>query len=68
MYGVDRIRKFAYLKNGAMYSILVLGAIMLADGFGQHIPEYLSPAATIVIVGYFFWLSWKRAGASQNSH
>ncbi len=36
--GVDRIRSFCYLKNGAMYSILVLGTIMLADSFGFHIP------------------------------
>jgi len=51
--GVDRIRKFCYLKNGAMYSILVLGMIMLADSFGFHIPTWLSPIATFIIVGFF---------------
>ncbi len=51
---IDRIKKYKYLKNGAMYSILILGIIMLADSFGLHIPEWLSPLATFAIVGYFF--------------
>ncbi|HOI13092.1 MAG TPA: DUF475 domain-containing protein [Methanoculleus sp.] len=55
--GVDRIRSYCYLKNGAMYSILVLGAIMLADSFGFHIPAWLSPVATFAIVGYFLYRS-----------
>ncbi len=55
--GIDSIRKYAYLKNGAMYSILVLGSIMLADSFGFHIPEWLSPVATFGVVGYFFMKS-----------
>jgi len=54
---IDRIKKYAYLKNGAMYSILILGTIMLADSFGAHIPSWLSPVATFAIVGYFFWKS-----------
>jgi uncharacterized protein len=60
-YGVERIRKYAYLKNGAMYSILVLGIVMLAHGFGIHVPEWVSPLATILIVGYFFIKSYLRA-------
>ena len=47
------IRRFLYLKNGAMYSILVLGSVMLLDGFGLHVPQYVSPLATVVIIGYF---------------
>jgi hypothetical protein len=54
---IDRIKKFAYLKNGAMYSILALGMVMLLDAFGVHVPSYASPLATFVIVGYFLWLS-----------
>lgn len=54
---IDRIKKYAYLKNGAMYSILILGIIMVADAFGAHIPSWLSPVATFAIVGYFFWKS-----------
>ena len=51
---IDRIKKYKYLKNGAMYSILVLGVIMLLDSFGFHIPHWISPVITIVTVIYFF--------------
>lgn len=54
---IDRIKKYAYLKNGAMYSILFLGTIMLLDSFGMHIPSWVSPATTFGVVGYFFWRS-----------
>lgn len=54
---IERIKKYKYLKNGAMYSILFLGAIMVLDGFGFHIPPYLSPIITFGTVGYFFWKS-----------
>lgn len=57
---VDTIKKYKYLKNGAMYSILILGSVMLAHAFGVHIPEWFSPAVTTVIVGYFFWYSKKK--------
>lgn len=50
---VDRIKKYIYLKNGAMYSILVLGAVMLAHAFGAHVPEWLSPLVTFGAVGFF---------------
>ena len=56
---IDRIKKYIFLKNGAMYSVLVLGTIMLLDSFGFHIPQWLSPVATAVIVGYFFLKSRK---------
>ncbi len=52
---MDRIQKYIYLKNGAMYSIAVLGIIMIADGFGIQIPAVVSPLATFLIIGYF-WL------------
>lgn len=54
---IERIKRYIYLKNGAMYSILVLGVIMILHGFGFSIPEWLSPVATFVIIGYFFWKS-----------
>ena len=57
VYGVDRIKKYVYLKNGAMYSVFVLGCVMLAHGFGYHVPEWLTPVATFFIVGYFFFKS-----------
>ena len=56
---IERIKKYKYLKNGAMYSILVLGIVMLGDAFGVHIPEWVSPVATFVTVGLFWWKSDK---------
>jgi uncharacterized protein len=57
--GVEKISKYVYLKNGAMYSVLVLGTIMLLDAFGYHVPHWLSPVATFIVVGYFFFKSRK---------
>ena len=54
---IERIKKYVYLKNGAMYSILVLGVVMILHSFGAHIPEYVSPLATFIIIGFFFWKS-----------
>ncbi len=54
---IERIKKYVYLKNGAMYSILVLGIIMIMHSFGYKVPEYVSPLATFVIIGFFFWKS-----------
>jgi hypothetical protein len=51
---VDRIKRYLFLKNGAMYSILVLGSIMILDSFGFHIPAWLSPIVTFGIVGFFY--------------
>ena len=54
---IERIKKYKYLKNGAMYSILFLGAIMILDAFGYHIPHWVSPVVTVGAVAYFFWKS-----------
>jgi len=56
---VENIKKYLYLKNGAMYSIFCLGVIMILDGFGVHIPFWVSPVITFAIVGYFFAMSVK---------
>ncbi len=50
---VDTIRKYRYLKNGAMYSIFFLGVIMILDSFGMHIPFWVSPLITFGVVGVF---------------
>ncbi len=60
MGNIDRIKKYIYLKNGAMYSILILGGVMLAHSFGAHIPEWVSPLSTSVVI-LFFFLKSKRA-------
>lgn len=54
---IERIKKYAFLKHGAMYSILCLGLVMLGHGFGLHIPDYVSPLITFVVIGYFFMKS-----------
>lgn len=54
---INRVKKYIYLKNGAMYSVFFLGVVMVADSFGVHIPEWVSPLLTASAIGYFFWKS-----------
>lgn len=56
---IERIKKYVFLKNGAMYSILCLGSVMILHGFGVHVPEWVSPVLTIGVIIYFFWKSKK---------
>ena len=51
---IEKIRQYRYLKNGAMYSILCLGGVMIADGFHVPVPAWVSPALTFAIVLFFF--------------
>lgn len=55
--GIDLITKFAYLKNGAMYAVGVLGAIMILEGFGHEFPFWISPLAMLVLLLFFLGLS-----------
>ncbi|MEI8270338.1 MAG: DUF475 domain-containing protein [bacterium] len=57
MRNIEHIKKYVYLKNGAMYSILVLGIVMILHSFGFKVPEYVSPLSTFIIIGFFFWKS-----------
>jgi hypothetical protein len=54
---IDKIKKYRFLKNGAMYSILFLGSIMILNSFGYEIPEWISPIITFLVVGYFYFKS-----------
>ncbi len=54
---IETVKKYAFLKNGAMYSVLVLGIVMIGHGFLLHIPSWFAPFATILIIGYFFHTS-----------
>ena len=54
---IDNIKKYKYLKNGAMYSILFLGMIMLLDSFGFVIPSWISPVTTFIVIGFFYFMS-----------
>lgn len=62
---IERIKKYIYLKNGAMYSILFLGTIMVLDSFGFHIPSWVSPVVTIGTIGYFFLKSKRQIKTLQ---
>jgi uncharacterized protein len=61
---IDRIRKFKYLKNGAMYSIFFLGVVMLAEGFGVKLPLLVSPVLTILVISFFLMKSIHKQTAS----
>ncbi|MBI5416196.1 MAG: DUF475 domain-containing protein, partial [Candidatus Omnitrophica bacterium] len=52
--GVDKIKSYPYLKNGAMYSIFFLGMIMTLESFGAHVPHYAAPVITFVVIGPFW--------------
>lgn len=54
---IERVKKYKYLKNGAMYSILGLGIVMLAESFSIHVPSWVSPVITFVVIGFFFYKS-----------
>ena len=56
---IERIKKYMFIKNGAMYSILFLGTIMVLDSFGAPIPQWVSPVTTFGVIGFFFWKSRK---------
>jgi hypothetical protein len=67
MGNIERVKKLCYLKNGAMYSILGLGTVMLLEAFGHHVPHWISPVLTFLIIGYFLHksiLANKNEGAS----
>ncbi len=51
---ITRIKRYIYLKNGAMYAILFLGTIMLLESFGFHVPSWVAPIITFAVIGYFF--------------
>lgn len=54
---IENIKKYAFLKNGAMYSILFLGVIMILEGFKLEVPEFISPLITLLVITLFFWKS-----------
>lgn len=59
IHNIENIKKYVYIKNGAMYSVFFLGLIMLAEGFSLSVPSWLAPVATFISVGYFFFKSKK---------
>lgn len=57
--GIDVIGKYAYLKNGAMYSIGFLGILMTLESFGSEFAFWIVPLNTLVILTFFMVLSIK---------
>lgn len=55
--GINFISKFAYLKNGAMYSIGILGGIMVLESYGHEFPFWLAPLSTVSLLIVFLSLS-----------
>ncbi len=65
---IENVKKYVFLKNGAMYSIFFLGLIMVLDSFGAHIPSWVSPIITFSIVGFFFWKSVCRLNGEEKKN
>lgn len=63
--GINFITKFAYLKNGAMYSIGFLGGIMVLEAFGKEYPFWLAPLNTFVLLVVFLGLSLREIHQAQ---
>ncbi|TSC76233.1 MAG: hypothetical protein G01um101431_854 [Parcubacteria group bacterium Gr01-1014_31] len=63
--GIDVVQKFAYLKNGAMYSIGMLGGLMIWESFGREYPFWLAPLNTFLLLTVFFYLSYRELKAAE---
>lgn len=58
---IENIKKYVFLKNGAMYSILCLGIVMMLEGFKLEMPVFVSPLLTVIIIAFFFIKSMRFA-------
>jgi hypothetical protein len=65
--GIGFISKFAYLKNGAMYSIGMLGGLMILEGFGKEYPFWFAPLNTVLLLIVFLFLSYRELRQAQNA-
>ena len=63
--GINLISKFAYLKNGAMYSIGMLGGLMILESFGREYPFWLAPLNTFILLAVFLYLSYREIRAKK---
>jgi hypothetical protein len=64
---IEKVKKYKYLKNGAMYAVFALGMIMILDSFNAHIPTWFSPLVTFLIIGYFLYKSKRANARAQNT-
>ena len=56
---IDKVAQYRFLKNGAMTSIGILGAMIITESFGIVIPKFIPTLITISLVGLAFWQSQK---------
>lgn len=63
--GINLISKYAYLKNGAMYAIGMLGTLMILESFGQEYPFWLAPLNTFLILVLFIYLSRREINSAK---
>ena len=61
----DSVSRFAYLKNGAMYSIGLLGAIMITEAFGTEPPFWVAPLTTLTLLFVFLGMSVRELWVSK---
>jgi uncharacterized protein len=54
---IENVKKYKYLKNGAMYSIFALGLVMVLESFKVHVPSWGSPVVTFLVIAYFLYRS-----------
>jgi hypothetical protein len=59
VHNVERVKRYIYIKNGAMYSIFFLGSIMIIEAFGIELPTWLAPIMTFGSIGWFYLKSKK---------
>jgi hypothetical protein len=66
---IDTIKKYVFLKNGAMYSIFCLGIVMILEGFHVEVPEFVSPLLTLSVIAFFFVKSvfYAKKGNSESN-
>jgi len=65
--GMNVITKYAYLKNGAMYSIGMLGALMILESFGKEFPFWVPPLNTALLLLLFLYLSHRALKAKEEA-
>ena len=63
--GIDLITKYAFLKNGAMYAIGILGFLMILESFGYEFPFWLAPLNMVILLSLFLFLSVRANSANK---
>ena len=65
--GINSISRYAYLKNGAMYSIGMLGGLMILESFGREFDFWVAPVNTVILLVVFMYLSIREIQMSKET-